>query len=177
MKKTTTLSKMSTLFIVLLTCGAMTAQITNYGIYIAGTELTSDNAGAINNTNFPSLGLAEGGTITYDHSEKTFTLTGVTANVDSARFMRISDSAEKADYTINLVGTNAITNNGGTATIATYRNLIVEGSGSLKVTSDDCGILIYNDTLTIKNTTVEAKGVWGFVGWDGSSGEHLIIEN
>ncbi|OQC34761.1 MAG: hypothetical protein BWX65_00112 [Bacteroidetes bacterium ADurb.Bin057] len=177
MKKTTTLSKMSTLFIVLLTCGAMTAQITNYGIYIAGTELTSDNAGAINNTNFPSLGLAEGGTITYDHSEKTFTLTGVTANVDSARFMRISDSAEKADYTINLVGTNAITNNGGTATIATYRNLIVEGSGSLKVTSDDCGILIYNDTLTIKNTTVEAKGVWGFVEWDGSSGEHLIIEN
>ena len=64
--------------------------------------------------------------------------------------MRISDSAEEADYTINLVGTNAITNNGGTATIATYRNLIVEGSGSLKVTSDDCGILIYNDTLTIK---------------------------
>ncbi|HOG36466.1 MAG TPA: hypothetical protein PK984_03885 [Paludibacteraceae bacterium] len=176
MKKTTTLSKICALLVVLLTCGAMTAQITNYGIKIAGTELTSANAGAINNTNFPKLGLAEGGSITYDHSEKTFTLTGVTANVNSVRFMRISDSAEKADYTINLVGTNAITNNGGGATIATYRNLIVEGSGSLKVTSDDCGILIYNDTLTIKNTTIEAIGRWGITANGGSSNEHLIIE-
>ena len=177
MKKTTTLSKMSTLFIVLLTCGAMTAQITNYGIKIAGTELTSANAGAINNTNFPKLGLAEGGTITYDHGTKTFTLTGVTANVTSGRFMQISDSAEEADYTINLVGNNDITSN--STSIALYRNLIVTGSGSLKVTSSGnyCGFYVYRSTLTIKNTTVEAFGWWGIAGENGSSNEHLIIDN
>ncbi|HPK20813.1 MAG TPA: T9SS type A sorting domain-containing protein, partial [Paludibacteraceae bacterium] len=147
----------------------------NYGIEIAGTELTSDNAGAINNTNFPNLGLEEGGTITYDHSEKTFTLTGVTANVNSARFMQISDSAEEADYTINLVGNNDITSN--FTSIALYRNLIVTGSGSLKVTSSgNCGFYVEESTLTIRKTTVEAKGNWGIAGNDGSSNEHLIIE-
>jgi hypothetical protein len=147
----------------------------NYGIEIAGTELTSDNAGAINNTNFPNLGLEEGGTITYDHSEKTFTLTGVTANVTSGNFIRISDSAEAADYTINLAGSNDITSN--FTSIALYRNLIVTGSGSLKVTSSgNCGFYVEESTLTIRKTTVEAKGNWGIAGNDGSSNEHLIIE-
>ncbi|HQC04522.1 MAG TPA: hypothetical protein PLB75_03450, partial [Paludibacteraceae bacterium] len=63
MKKPNILSKMSALFVALFVCGAMTAQ-NNYGIQIAGTELTSTNAGAINNTNFPNLGLASGGSIT-----------------------------------------------------------------------------------------------------------------
>ncbi len=178
MKKTTTFfSKISALLIVLLTCGAITAE-TNYGIKIAGTELTSANAGAINNTNFPKLGLAEGGSITYDHSKKTFTLTSVTANVTSGNFMEITSSAEETDYAIILVGTNAITNNGNFATITTYRNLIIEGSGSLKVTSSSgCGFYVEESTLTIKNTTVEAKGSWGIAGNDGSSNEHLIIDN
>jgi len=175
MKKTTTFfSKISALLIVLLTCGAITAE-TNYGIKIAGTELTSANAGAINNTNFPKLGLAEGGSITYDHSKKTFTLTGVTANVTSGNFMEITSSAEAFDYTINLIENNVITSH-SEHFILLYRNLIVKGSGSLKVTSDDCGILIYNDTLTIKNTTIEAIGRWGITANGGSSNEHLIIE-
>ncbi|HOH71333.1 MAG TPA: hypothetical protein PK552_04675 [Paludibacteraceae bacterium] len=176
MKKTTTFfSKISALLIVLLTCGAITAE-TNYGIKIAGTELTSANAGAINNTNFPKLGLAEGGSITYDHSKKTFTLTGVTANVTSGNFMEITSSAEAFDYTINLIENNVITSH-SEHFILLYRNLIVKGSGSLKGTSiNNCGIYVYKSTLTIKNTTIEAIGRWGITANGGSSNEHLIIE-
>ena len=177
MKKTTTFfSKISALLIVLLTCGAITAE-TNYGIKIAGTELTSANAGAINNTNFPKLGLAEGGSITYDHSKKTFTLTSVTANVTSGNFMEITSSAEAFDYTINLIENNVITSH-SEHFILLYRNLIVKGSGSLKGTSiNNCGIYVYKSTLTIKNTTIEAIGRWGITANGGSSNEHLIIDN
>ena len=76
------------LFIIgFMLCGIINAQ-SNYGIKIAGTELTSDNAGAINNTNFPNLILNEG-TISYDSSTKTITLNEVNANIKPGIFIAL----------------------------------------------------------------------------------------
>ena len=150
--------------------------IVSYNIYIAETKLTNANAWAINNDNFPNLGLTSG-TITYSHSAKTITLNGVNANItkDYIKFIDISNNAKDTVYKINLIGDNVI--GSGSATIFTYQDLIINGNGSLKVTSDyNCGINAIK-TLSIENTTVEAIGGWGFSGIDGNSGETLIIEN
>ena len=146
-----------------------------YGIQIAGTKLNSVNAGNINNTNFPNLGLTEG-TITYDHIGKTFTLTDVIATVTSGMFIEILNTAEDADYKINLIGNSVITveSHG----IWTSRNLAVEGNGSLEIVSSGVGFFVDdNSTLYIKNTKVEVKGVFGIKGVNGTMGEILIIEN
>lgn len=119
------------LLIGVLTCGMMDAQ-TNYGIKIAGTELTSSNAYAINNTNFPGLALTSG-TITYDHGTKTFTFNGVKVSMtENLNFMIISNDAIVGDYKINLIGNNSISSRAG-STIHTYRSLTIEGSGSLSL--------------------------------------------
>ncbi len=157
----------------IMLCGTITAQ-TNYGIKIAGTDLTPENAGAINNSNFPNLGLTSG-TITYNHSTKTFTLSGVNANITAINggIIYITEFADNGNYKIILVDNNIITS--VAASIWTYRNLTIEGSGSLKLKSDASGIYVLN-TLTIKNTIVEARGKFGITGYDATSGEKLIIE-
>ena len=168
------------LFVALFVCGAMTAQ-NNYGIQIAGTELTSTNAGAINNNNFPNLGLASGGSITYDHSSKTFTLTNVQASVANSTFIQIIRGVgiPFTTYKINLVGSSNITASGGISAIYTENNLTIEGSGSLKLTAEgnSVGIYVRDGTLTIRNTRVEAIGKWGITGFTGRDGETLTIEN
>ena len=146
-----------------------------YGIQIAGKKLNSVNAGAINNTNFPNLGLTEGA-ITYDHIEKTITLINVITNVTSSIFIDILSIAEDADYKINLIGNSVITV--GSHGIWTSRNLTVEGNGSLEIVSSGIGFCVNdNSTLHIKNTKVEVKGVFGIKGITGALGEILIIEN
>ena len=148
--------------------------ITNYGIFVANTELNSANIETINNDSFPGLGLTSG-TITYDHSTKTFTLDGVKANVTDGNFIRISNLSDIAEYKINLINDNAITLDA--ASIVTYRSLTIEGDGSLKNTSASYSGFYILSSLTIKNTTVEAIGEWGIAGENGKIGEKLIIEN
>lgn len=162
------------LFIIgVMLCGAITAQ-TSYGIRIAGTDLTSANVGAIDSSNFPNLILNEG-TITYDHSAKLFTLDGVNANVTNGNFIYITEVADVAEYKINLVGNNVI--NTSDASIRIYRNLIIEGNGSLKVIARIGYGFYVLSALDIKNTTVEATGGRGIAGFEGVYGETLRIEN
>ena len=146
----------------------------SYGIQIAGTNLTSGNVGAIKNENFPNLGLTSG-TITYNHDTKTFTLDGVNANVSSGNFIHITELADVAEYKINLIGNNVI--NTADASIKIYRNLNIEGSGSLKLTANIGSGIYVLSTLTIRNTNIEAKGAWGIAGLNGKNGEKLMIEN
>ena len=125
------MKKLFTFIIGIMLSVAISAQI-NYGIKVAGKELTSANAGAINNDNFPNLGLTNG-TITYDHSTKTFTLNNVKANVSSESFLIITSSAEADNYKINLIGSNFI--NTETYSIYSYYNLSFSSlnSGSLYI--------------------------------------------
>ena len=160
----------------IMLCGTISAQ-TNYGIKIAGKNLTNLNATSINNDSFPNLEVTNG-TITYDHSTKTITLNEVKVNVNSGYFILITEFAPTTEYKINLIGNNTI--NTGSSSIITFRNLIIEGNSSLKVISnDDCGIFVgSNRTLTINNTTVDVTGgSFGIAGENGKSGENLIIEN
>lgn len=162
------LQRFIALLIGVFVCGTMVAQA-DYGIWMSNTQLTYANASAINNTNFPNLGLTSG-SITYDHSTKTFTLTNVNATVSLGCFIYITDDAANVEYTIKLVGNNVIAANSN-VTIATSRNLTIEGSGSLKATSNS-SIAIYTDksTTTIKNTTVTAIGEYGIAGLYGTRG-------
>ena len=168
------LQRIIALLVGVFTCGAMTAQ-TDYGIEIAGTDLTSANASAINHDNFPNFDF--NGTITYDHATKTFILDNFLSNVyTDGGFIRISDDAETAEYKIKLVGSNAVTVNGY---IETYKNLTIEGDGTLKVNLEGGAAILVQDnsTLTIKNTNVRAIGTWGIAGFNGRKGEKLVIKN
>ena len=124
--------------------------IGNYGIKIAGKDLSSLNVGAINNENFPNLGLTSG-TISYDHTIKTFILDGVNANIANSSFIEFTNTAVAAEYKIILIGNNVV--NSYIYSITTFRNLTIEGDGSLKITSNtSCGLHIaYNGMLTLKN--------------------------
>jgi len=163
------------LLVAMLTGAANLQAQTNYGIQIAGTELTSANAGAINNANFPNLGLVSG-TITYNYSTKTFTLKDVKASVIGAYnlFLSIDPAAENTEHKIILIGNNTIQTR--YVCIATYRQLTIEGSGSLNITVTDnnTGIIVGNNFLTIRNTSL--KVVSGFKGIVGNKYYGLKIE-
>lgn len=154
--------------------------IPSYGIYIAGTEITAANAGAINNTNFPNLGL-ERGTISYDHTTKTITLDKVKANVsdDLENFLYITSEAENAEYKLNILGTSINEIYARSGVIHTARNLTVTGAW-LKATSDSRTFVVgENSTLTLKDANhIEIEsGSGGISGYSGTDGQKLIIDN
>lgn len=164
------------LFVGLFACGAMTAQ-TGYNITIVGTELTPENAGAINNDNFPGLGL-QSGSITYDFDSKTFTFDNVKINAVDGSLLYISTSADEGVYKINLVGTNEINTSGAYAVIFSGRDVHISGSSLIANSPGAASMyIIANATLTIKGATIEAKGNWGIAGYDGKRGEKLVIDN
>lgn len=164
------------LFVGLFACGAMTAQ-TGYNITIVGTELTPENAVAINNDNFPGLGL-QSGSITYDFDSKTFTFDNVKINAVDGSLLYISTSADEGVYKINLIGTNEINTSGAYAAVFSGRDVMISGSSLIANTPSAASIYITsNSTLTIKGASVEAKGNWGIAGYDGKRGEKLVIDN
>ena len=147
-----------------------------YGIKIAGKDLTNENMGSIVNSEFPDLGLVEG-TITYNHITRTFTLKNVKSYVASVSFIDIHGAYNVDEFRINLIGDNIITTSA--SSISTICDVIIEGSGSLKlIANNGSGLAVKADaTLTINNTTVEATGKWGGIkGYNELSHEKLIIE-
>ena len=139
----------------------------SYGLQIAGVDITSKNYDKINTIEGVS------GTVDYDPETNTLTLNNATieaGNRSNAIYNKI------ANLTIQVMGTNNITNDG--AGIAIANSTTIKGDGTLYATgADNCGIYLNNSALTIEDCTVNAIGNWGIAGQFGATNETLTIRN
>ena len=147
----------------------VTIGVKKYGLYIAGVDITSANYDKINTIEGVS------GTVDYDPETNTLTLNNATieagtGNRDNAIFNRI------ANLTIQVMGTNNITNDG--AGIAIANSTTIKGDGTLYATgADNCGIYLNNSALTIEDCTVNTIGNWGIAGQSGATNETVTIRS
>ena len=138
----------------------------SYGIKIASVDVTSLNS--------KDLSVIDGvdGKINYNSGTKTLTMEDVTINANGNG---INNEGVK-DLKIEVVGNNAITSN--TACIAIQKTSTISGSGTLSLKSNDnCGLYMYNSSLTVEGVKLYAEGDYGVAGVDGKSGEILTLRN
>ena len=138
---------------------------TTYDLKIAGVQVTSANCSDLSVIDSVS------GTVKYDPSTKTLTLQNATiqTNTYAAIFSYIDG------LTIKVIGTNNITTNN--TTLSFIKPLTITGGGVLNANSGNSYAIYASGTnLTIDGCTVNAKGVYGITGFDGSS-EMLTIKN
>ncbi len=140
---------------------------TPYDLWILGKQMTSQNC-----SNFTADGLTSG-TVSYDSSTKTLTLDGATLQYNTS-----SDQAIRSDIlnlNVNVVGDNTITNKQGTFLMTAPTTIY--GSGTLTLNSaEDCCLYAMSTNLTIKDVAIDANGMWGIAGYNGST-EILTISN
>ena len=141
----------------------------NYGILIAGKDVTPQNCA--------DLSIIEGvsGNVSFDPDTKTLTLVNATIEVDGSN--AIYNNTYK-DLVIRLLGTNTInvTNSAG---IYLCESTAIKGeSGSkLSITNDRCAVLFESSPLEIVNCWLEVEGDWGISANDNVAEEVLTIRN
>ncbi len=140
---------------------------TELKLYVGGVKVTADNAGDV---------LGDGGTVIYDMNTKTLTL-------NNAQFISPENSGGIAnssvdDLTIILVGNNSITTQGSYTGLGLSRRTKIIGDGKLVINSNGSGGIYINKTqLTVKDCSIDITGKAGIVGYNGKSGEKLVIDN
>ena len=141
----------------------------NYGILIAGKDVTTQNCA--------DLSIIEGvsGNVSFDPDTKTLTLANATIEVDG--YNAVLNQTCK-DLVIELLGTNTInvTNSAG---IYLCESTAIKGeSGSkLSITNDRCAVLFEGSPLEIVNCWLEVEGDWGISANDNVAEEVLTIRN
>ena len=165
------------LLVTLLTIVGATTSLaqTDYGVSIDGQPITSANYTNISSSGgFPAV---TSGTVTFDPSTYTLTLTNATINGTSNSPTIIVSHA----LSIIVNGTNTvIASTPYKATINGAYDISISGSGSLDLQSEsDCGIYLSGsaNSLTITNCTVIAKGEWGISGWSQKENNPVTINN
>ena len=170
------------LFMLLALMGLTTAVAADfYGIQIGGIELSSYNYQNISSSG--GFKAVTSGTVTYDPTTKTLTLSGATIEVTSSTTSCIEFPSWGEDYNLVLAnGTiNTISANNGPA-LLTKSPLTIKGGGTCHITSAN-HTAIWADydssrdyTLDIQNCTITAYGRWG-IGANGSDYGSLCISN
>ena len=82
---------------IVLLAGLAAQAATNYGIKVAGVNVTSDNASGVTGTNIS-------GSVTYNNSTKTLTMTNVTINLTSGSERALLNTG-CSGLTVKFVGT------------------------------------------------------------------------
>ena len=139
---------------------------TDYELWIAGEQVTSDNCGNLTKIDGVS------GTVKYDPRSNILTLKGasITSTTTNAIVSHIDG------LTIELIGTNSLTTKEN-STLSFNHPLTLTGGGTLNVSAlSECGIYLNNTDLTINDCIVNVKGYYGIAGQDGSN-EKLLIRN
>ena len=138
---------------------------TTYNLKIADVQVTSTNCSDLSVIDSVS------GTVKYDPSTKTLTLQNATISVNTTNAIKSYIDG----LTIKVIGTNNLTTSG--AALYFRKPLTITGGGVLNANSGDVPAIFANGTnLTIDGCTVNAKGKWGISGFNGSS-ETLTIKN
>ena len=149
------------------------AMAENYGLYIAGTQVTDANCNALGDID--DVAVAPGGEFKYDPAAKTLTMKDVTVSVGDAKKAIMNSAIE--GLTIEVSGTNSLKTTDGMG-LHCIVSTTIKGNGSLTVASSiHAAVFVASTTLTISNITLEATGNWGFAGMDGNQNETLIIKN
>ena len=133
--------------------------VLKYDLKVGGVEVTSRNAGDITSDQITS------GKASYDPETYTLTLDNVVIDGEGHTLLTYSTHP---GLNIKLVGENSITNS-TISTVALWGNSRIYGSGSLTLrapeSASSAGIFIYKEsTLTIDETTIDARGGYGIEG-------------
>lgn len=143
----------------------VTTKKEDFGLMIAGTEVTRGNCGDLSSINGVE------GKASFDPETYTLYLDGATINGGTTNAIFMSGNKE---LTINVSNDVTLTTDDA-AVLMLKGNATINGEGTLNVTSkgDRCGIYMFKD-LVIDRCTVIASGDWGIAGEDGSV-ERLIV--
>ena len=96
------MKKLYSLLTVVLLAGLAAQGATNYGIKVAGVSVTSANAANVTGSNIS-------GTVTYNNSTKTLTMTNVTINLTSGSDRALLNTG-CSGLTVKFVGTCTLKN-------------------------------------------------------------------
>ncbi len=156
------------LLIGVLSISATMAQ--NYGLYIAGEQVTADNAGDLSVINGVT------GTVTYDNDTKTLTLENATINSDTELGIYNTDIQ---DLKIVLVGENNITTDMHCIRLSKKGIIRSYTNGSLIAKSNNASGIYFNSSyLLISSCIVEIEGKnYGINGFNGTTEDALVIVN
>lgn len=130
---------------------------TDYGLKVAGVDVTSDNCA--------DLSVIDGvkGTVSYDPTTKTLTLQDATIDkADEFTIENISVDGLK----VNIVGTNNLSTT-KFSSISVEKTTTFQGSGTLKVKGKSYGISFGNNNLDviIRDCKMYIEGEWGIDGF------------
>lgn len=144
---------------------SVTTKKEDFGLMIAGTEVTRGNCGDLSSINGVE------GKASFDPETYTLYLDGATINGGSTNAIFMSGDKE---LTIN-VSNNVTLSSDESSVLRLMGNVTINGEGTLNVTAVDarCGIYMFKD-LVIDRCTVIASGAWGIAGENGSA-ERLIV--
>ena len=130
---------------------------TDYGLKVAGVDVTSDNCA--------DLSVIDGvkGTVSYDPATKTLTLQNAT--IDKADAVNV-ENVSVDGLKVNIVGTNNLTSDYG-ANIAIEKETTFQGTGTLKMKSNYYGISVKDNDMnyTIRDCNIYIEGVTGLDGF------------
>ena len=130
---------------------------TDYGLKVAGVDVTSDNCA--------DLSVIDGvkGTVSYDPATKTLTLQDATIDkADEFTIENISVDGLK----VNIVGTNNLSTT-KFSSISVEKTTTFQGTGTLKVKGKSYGICFGNNNLDIiiRDCKMYIEGEWGIDGF------------
>lgn len=130
---------------------------TDYGLKVAGVDVTSDNCA--------DLSVIDGvkGTVNYDPATKTLTLQDAT--IDKADELTIENKSVDG-LKVNIVGTNNLSTT-KYSSINVEKTTTFQGSGTLKVKGNSYGISFGNNNLDIiiRDCKMYIEGEWGIDGF------------
>lgn len=130
---------------------------TDYGLKVAGVDVTSDNCA--------DLSVIDGvkGTVNYDHATKTLTLQDAT--IDKADEFTIENKSVDG-LKVNIVGTNNLSTT-KYSSINVEKTTTFQGSGTLKVKGKSYGISFGTNNLDIiiRDCKMYIEGEWGIDGF------------
>lgn len=129
----------------------------DYGLKVAGVDVTSDNCA--------DLSVIDGvkGTVNYDHATKTLTLQDATIDkADEFTIENISVDGLK----VNIVGTNNLSTT-KFSSISVEKSTTFQGTGTLKVKGNSYGISAARNNLDIiiRDCKMYIEGEWGIDGF------------
>ena len=130
---------------------------TDYGLKVAGVDVTSDNCA--------DLSVIDGvkGTVSYDPATKTLTLQDAT--IDKADEFTI-ENINVDGLKVNIVGTNNLSTT-KFSSISVEKTTTFQGTGTLKVKGNSYGISAGNNNLDviIRDCKMYIEGEWGIDGF------------
>ena len=168
--KTTYRGVLTALLATLLTLFLSPAMAEGYGLFIAGTEVTSENCWNLSHLN----GVLNGSNpvMYYNPQSKVLTMKNVQIHKGDCN----SIFNEKVDdLTIEVDGFCYLHSATVVDAVRFNRKTTITGGGYLKVEASNrnSAVYVYQTTLLLSNVTLEANAKWGILG-DNNSGELTI---